>query len=532
MLKLPPGVQEQDVSFFLQPEPARRPVRCALRQRGQELRLEALTDSADGTGETTPANASPYAELTLVDGGVFVRVTYDAESASDDSNAETSAGAPLRYVAAGSLPQTIARLGRDLERIELRSEHLELTVSALARPAWAQAIGRDARGLFAEVHWLGERCRLDWQPPQPRQTGQSEGLGQAGGWTSEQPLGVDAWGLFAEINVAGVSQRFRWLTPGRFLMGSPTDEAERGGNEAQHEVTLSRGFWLADTACTQALWQAVTGANPSEFQDDARNPVENVSWNDVQAFLAGLNRHVPGLHARLPSEAEWEYACRAATTTPFSFGENITPEQVNYDGNHPYAGGEKGLYREKTVPVGSLPANPWGLYEMHGNVWEWCADWYGDYPTAPQLDPTGPQTGVNRVLRGGSWFSFGGGARCAGRSRLEPESRSQIMGSASPQVKAGRRSRRVGLLRSRWRSLRLCGRGRPRVWPDSRPGRTGGWPDAAVRRRRLPKVLGADQLPSATLGAHVQRVPGGEIRQGARASTRQPSSAHRHCEEA
>jgi hypothetical protein len=164
MLKLPPGVQEQEVSFFLQPEPARQPVRCALRQRGQELRLEALSDGADGTGATTKATASPYAELTLVDGGVFVRVTYVAESASDDSNAEASAGAPLRYVAAESLPQTIARLGRDLERLELRSEHLELTVSVLTRPAWAQAIGRDARGLFAEVDWLGERCRLDWQP--------------------------------------------------------------------------------------------------------------------------------------------------------------------------------------------------------------------------------------------------------------------------------------------------------------------------------------------------------------------------------
>jgi len=172
----------------------------------------------------------------------------------------------------------------------------------------------------------------------------------------------------------------------------------------------------------------VTGANPSRFQDDLRNPVENVSWNDVQAFLAKLNHRVPGLHARLPSEAEWEHACRAGTTTHFSFGDNITPEQVNYDGNHPYAGGEKGLYREKTVPVGSLPANPWGLYEMHGNVWEWCADRYGDYPSAPQLDPTGPQTGVYRVLRGGSWGINGSNARCAFRYRNEPGYRSFNIG--------------------------------------------------------------------------------------------------------
>ncbi|MER2517239.1 MAG: formylglycine-generating enzyme family protein, partial [Candidatus Accumulibacter phosphatis] len=218
-------------------------------------------------------------------------------------------------------------------------------VAGIERPAWAHEIGRDACGLYADL-----------LVPLP-------------GAAPDDPQAI--------------RQRCRWIEAGHFRMGSPADEPAHLENEAQHEVTLSRGFWLADTACTQALWQAVTGANPSEFQDDVRNPVENVSWRDVQAFLSELNRRMPGLQARLPSEAEWEYACRAGTTTPFSFGDDISPEQVNYNGDSPYAGGEKGLNREKTVPVGSLPANPWGLYEMHGNVWEWCADWYGDYPTAP-----------------------------------------------------------------------------------------------------------------------------------------------------
>jgi formylglycine-generating enzyme required for sulfatase activity len=129
-----------------------------------------------------------------------------------------------------------------------------------------------------------------------------------------------------------------------------------------------------------------------------------VSWEAVQTFLDRLNALVPGLDAGLPSEAQWEYACRAGTTAPFSFGRNITPEQ-NYDGNYPYAGAEKGLYRERTVAVGSLPPNPWGLYEMHGNVWEWCADWYGPYPDGSQIDPAGPPDGSRRVLRGGSWGS-------------------------------------------------------------------------------------------------------------------------------
>jgi formylglycine-generating enzyme required for sulfatase activity len=419
VLELPPGVQQQDVAFFLQPEPARHPVRCRLRQRGQELRLEVLTDGTDGTAAD---NASPYAELTLVDGGVFVRVTQLGEAASDGRNTEASAGAPLRYIAAESLPQTIARLGRDIERVELRSEHLELSISALDqaslgagdRPRRARAVRRSGlAGAAVPARLAAAAAGTD-------RTVRTEQRGQSGGWTSEQPLGVDHYGLFAEIAVAGVSQRFRWMAPGHFLMGSPPDEPEREDDEVQHEVRLSRGFWLADTACTQALWQAVTGANPSEFQDDVRNPVENVSWNDVQTFLSELNRRVPGLQARLPSEAEWEYACRAGTTTPFSFGDNITPEQVNYDGNHPYAGGEKGLYRQKTVPVGSLPANPWGLYEMHGNVWEWCADWYGDYPSTPQVDPTGPQTGDSRVLRGGSWNFNGRHARCAFRYGYVP----------------------------------------------------------------------------------------------------------------
>lgn len=238
-------------------------------------------------------------------------------------------------------------------------------------------------------------------------------------WASEWEEDVE-WGLAATLNLNGVKQTFRWIQPGTFLMGSPEGEVDRFDDETQHEVTLTCGYWLADTACTQALWQAVIGDNPSEFKDDRANPVEQVSWDDVQTFLARLNELVPGLAAGLPSEAQWENACRAGTTTPFSFGKNITPEQVNYDGNYPYADGEKGECRERTVPVKSLPPNPWGLYEMHGNVREWCADWHGDYPQGPQTDPFGPPKGVLRVLRGGSWIDFGQLCRAANRGGREP----------------------------------------------------------------------------------------------------------------
>jgi sulfatase modifying factor 1 len=238
----------------------------------------------------------------------------------------------------------------------------------------------------------------------------------------------DSFGVSVVLNVGSVHQVFRWIAPGRFRMGSPADEVERGSAEVPHEVTLSQGYWIADTACTQAFWLAVWPVNPSHFQEDGNNPVENVAWHDAQRFIAELNRRLPGLYARLPTEAEWEYACRAGTTTPFSFGKQITPEQVNYHGDYPCFGGEKGLYRQRTAPVGTLPPNPWGLYEMHGNVWEWCADWYAEYPPEPQVDPSGPAFGRMRVLRGGTWSDPARYARSATRSRIEPAYRPRSTG--------------------------------------------------------------------------------------------------------
>lgn len=235
--------------------------------------------------------------------------------------------------------------------------------------------------------------------------------------------GEDERGLWMALRVGGERQAFRWIAPGFFLMGSPEDEPERGLDETQHDVTLTRGYWLADTACTQGLWQAVMGSKPSRFIGDPALPVETVSWDDVQKFLERLNAAVPGLEARLPTEAQWEYACRAGTSTPFSFGAQVTPDQVNYNGRDPYADGREGVNRERTVPVKSLPPNAWGMYEMHGNVWEWCADWYGAYDPAAAVDPVGPPDGGFRVLRGGSWFGLGRRARSAFRLRLVPAER-------------------------------------------------------------------------------------------------------------
>lgn len=240
--------------------------------------------------------------------------------------------------------------------------------------------------------------------------------------------GQDAYGLYAELRVDKLTQRFRWIEPGTFQMGSAETEKQRDEDESLHEVTITNGYWLADTTCTQALWMALMKDNPSKFKDNDNNPVETVSWKEVQQFIDKLNTKYPGLEARLPSEAEWEYACQAGSTTAFSFGDTITPEQVNYNGNHPYADGKKGLYRECTVEVKSLPANLWGLFEMHGNVWEWCADWFGDYPSNSMIDPIGSDNGVFRVRRGGSWGSDGWDARSAYRSRYQPANRIMFTG--------------------------------------------------------------------------------------------------------
>ncbi len=245
-----------------------------------------------------------------------------------------------------------------------------------------------------------------------------------------QEWGEDAQGLWMTMAYKGVAYRFRWLTPGRFSMGSPEDEAERelpGTDETRHEVILPRGLWLGETPVTQALWAAAMGANPSHFEGPER-PVEQVSWEDAQGFIARLNGERDDLLLRLPGEAEWEYACRAGTDTPFWFGEQISTGQANYNGNYPYADGPKGEYRHETVEVRALPANAWGLYQMHGNVWEWCQDWYGEYPQDPVRDPRGPEMGSWRVLRGGGWSGFAWWLRSAYRYRRGPGDRFDFAG--------------------------------------------------------------------------------------------------------
>ena len=269
------------------------------------------------------------------------------------------------------------------------------------------------------------------------------------------------------ISIIGLELRL--IPAGEFQMGSPLSEKDRTNREGEtgtHRVQISQSFYMGTYEVTQAEWQSVMGSNPSWFAstgvgssdvtglDTQRFPVEKVSWYDAVEFCNRLSvkdnlspcyrlslieradgsiksanvEFLSGTGYRLPTEAEWEYACRGGTTTPFHFGSILNGAQANVNGNDPYGTSTKGTYLKRPTRVGSYSANAWGLYDMHGNVWEWCSDWYGsDYDkTSPATDPRGPTAGSDRVYRGGSWYSTARGARSAVRYWNSPGSRHRV----------------------------------------------------------------------------------------------------------
>ena len=255
----------------------------------------------------------------------------------------------------------------------------------------------------------------------------------------------------------GVALTMLRIPAGNFEMGAPETEAESLGRERPvHRVTLGE-FLLAQTPITQAQWRAVTQwqrlahedgeiwpesldpdpvaklVNPERFQGEQR-PVVNVSWHDAMAFCQRLRLRT-GKNYTLPSEAHWEYACRAGTTTPFHWGTTISAELANYNGKVVYGEGEKGEYRQQTMDVASFPANPWGLHDMHGNIWEWCADyWHDNYKGGPEdgcawIDQEAKEDELkSRLLRGGSWLSSPRDCRSAYRSNIHPGLRNFYIG--------------------------------------------------------------------------------------------------------
>jgi parallel beta-helix repeat protein len=221
-----------------------------------------------------------------------------------------------------------------------------------------------------------------------------------------------------------LGMEFVFISPGSFKMGIDSQSEEREPFTRLHEVIITKGFYMQTTEVTQSQWKKVMGKNPSFFENCGEDcPVEQVSWNNVCGFIKRLNE-IEGLGKyRLPTEAEWEYACRAGTETPFSFGRCLSTEQANYCGKYPFRGCKKGLYREKPDLVNSFPRNAWGLISMQGNVWEWCEDWLGEYTEDTATDPLGPPTGLLRVIRGGGWNSYANACRSGNRSGCDPAKR-------------------------------------------------------------------------------------------------------------
>jgi len=220
-----------------------------------------------------------------------------------------------------------------------------------------------------------------------------------------------------------IGMEFVYIQPGTFMMGSPTNESGRDNDEKQHRVNLTKGFYIQTTEVTQGQWKAVMGKNPSKFKNCGVDcPAETVSWNDVQQFINKLNQREGSGTYRLPTEAEWEYSARAGSDTAFANG-GISELKCGYDSNLDVMGWYCGNANKKTHPVAQKQPNAWGLYDMHGNVYEWCQDWFGNYPSGSVTDPTGPSGGSGRVRRGGCWFDRARDCRSASRFRFNPGSR-------------------------------------------------------------------------------------------------------------
>jgi formylglycine-generating enzyme required for sulfatase activity len=246
-----------------------------------------------------------------------------------------------------------------------------------------------------------------------------------------QPKLVEAEGVVAASRktdaFAPFESSFVLVAPGTFPMGSPEYETGRGVDEIMHEVTLTRAFYMQKTPITREQWTALIGDNPAAFSDGDENcPVESISWNECREFIRRLNEKTKSRY-RLPTEAEWEYACRSGTAGPFYNGE-ITEQFCTQDPVLCEAAWYCANSGRKCRPVAEKKPNAWGLYDLHGNVCEWCLDWYGEYSPEPQTDPSGPNTGPGKVIRGGSWFSNARNCRSAARFHWPPNSKSDTIG--------------------------------------------------------------------------------------------------------
>jgi formylglycine-generating enzyme required for sulfatase activity len=347
----------------------------------------------------------------------------DAEETTKFFQSETIVVAPLEPSQANS-SLTADSLPSEQEEISPASEKAEeITIPSLLEPPPVVIPEPSAKTLLSPVVSLSDGHEII-------SPGGKEAQGIAISCEPEPAVALPSPPgptILLTANTSLPDFSFVFISPGSLIMGSPETELGRSDDELPHEVSITHGFFLQTTPVTQGQWKAVMGNNFSQFSPNGDDhPVESVSWYDCQKFIERLNSS--GEHTyRLPTEAEWEYACRAGKFSSCSEGEIIElfcDQDPSLDAVGWYCGNSDRV----THPVAQKKPNPWGLYDLHGNVLEWCQDWYGTYPATPQTDPTGPITGPGRVIRGGSWFSNAKSCRSAARFFWSPNAKSDFIG--------------------------------------------------------------------------------------------------------
>jgi formylglycine-generating enzyme required for sulfatase activity len=359
--------------------------------------------------------------------GMRDQLAWYAERASEAALDTKNANEDIRYFREELLPNKNRHSSSRIREVKvdgsIREVKLRGTIHGLecegqrsVRGEKSTAIALQSTSRLIEVHVPRGAVspeRAFWKSGVKPQWVSDYGTDQFGAWCEFQFPRHDGKGM--------VTQRMRWIKPGEFMMGSPEGEEGRRENESPaHLVRLTQGYWMADTQVTQELWMAIgTGNNPSKFNGES-NPVENVSWTDCQAWFEKLREHQESLQLGLPTEAQWEYACRAGSQSAYCVGDD--PKELTK-----YGWFDKNA-EDTTHPVKQLQPNGWGLYDMHGNVWECCSDWFGNYAASAQSDPTGPANGTTRVLRGGGWNSPARSLRSACRYGFDPGLRNDGLG--------------------------------------------------------------------------------------------------------